>query len=91
LVHARKISFKTFTSGGNEVDLLLEGQHGILAVEFKNRPKVTAKDAASIERSRKLMGGDYQAGLAVYRGNEVGQISSSVFAIPDWILFGSSS
>jgi hypothetical protein len=72
------------------VHLLLEGQHGIVAVEIKNRPKVTAKDAASIERARKLMGEDYQAGLVVYRGNEVGQISQSVFAVPDWVLFGSS-
>jgi predicted AAA+ superfamily ATPase len=76
------------TSGGSEVDLLLEGEHGILAVEIKNRPKVTAKDAASIERSRKLIGDAYQGGLVVYRGNEIGQITRSVYAIPDWVLLG---
>ena len=70
--------------------LLLEGQHGMLAVEIKNRPKVTEKDAVSIERSQKLMNGTYQAGLVVYRGTEVGQISQSVFAVPDWVLFGTS-
>ncbi len=78
------------TSGGNEVDLLLEGQKRILAVEIKNRPRVASKDAAAIERSRKLLGGAYRAGLVVYRGNEIGQISPSVFAMPDWVLFGTS-
>lgn len=76
------------TSGGTEVDLLIEGPQGTLAIEIKNRPKVTATDAASIERSQKLMGGAYQMGLVVYRGNEVGQISRSVYAIPDWVLLG---
>jgi hypothetical protein len=70
------------------VDLILEGEQGILAVEIKNRPKVTEKDASSIERSQKLMGGAYRSGLVVYSGNEVGQLSQSVFAVPDWILFG---
>lgn len=76
------------TSGGAEIDLLLETQQGILAIEIKNRPKVTSKEAASIERSQKLMGDAYQAGLVVYRGNEIGQIGRSIYAIPDWVLLG---
>ncbi len=76
------------TSGGTEVDLLLESQHGILAVEIKNRPKVTERDAVSVERAGRLMNGAYRAGLVVYRGNEVGQIGGSVHAVPDWVLLG---
>jgi len=79
------------TSGGTEVDLILEGQSGILAVEIKNRSRVSSKDAVSIERSRKLLGKACRAGLVVYRGDAVGRITSSVFAVPDWVLFGTSA
>jgi hypothetical protein len=71
--------------------LTFEGSVGIIPPglnDIKNRPKVTEKDAASIERSQKLMGGADKSGLVVYRDNELGQLSQSVFAVPDWLLFG---
>jgi hypothetical protein len=76
------------TASGLEVDLILEGPHGLLAFEIKNRPKVSEKDAAAIERSRAILGKGFRAGIVVYRGNEVGQLTQSVFAVPDWVLLG---
>lgn len=76
------------TSSGMEVDLLLEGPHGIMAIEIKHRPKVTERDAVSIERSQKLLGDAFCTGLVVYRGSEVGRLGRSVYAIPDWVLLG---
>ncbi|HEX6901724.1 MAG TPA: DUF4143 domain-containing protein [Thermoanaerobaculia bacterium] len=76
------------TSGGLEVDLLLERQEGILAFEFKSRPRVDAKDATSLERARRVLGDRYRGGIVVYRGDQVLRLSESVFAVPDWVLLG---
>ncbi|MQA91114.1 MAG: DUF4143 domain-containing protein [Gemmatimonas sp.] len=58
------------TSGGLEIDLILESQGGLLALEFKNRPTVGCHDAASIERARRLLGERFRAGIVVYRGED---------------------
>ena len=76
------------TSGGLEVDLILEGAGGILAVEMKNRPKVDRRDATAIERARKVLGDRYRGGLVVYRGAEIAKLSETVWAVPDWRLLG---
>jgi predicted AAA+ superfamily ATPase len=76
------------TSGGLEVDLILEQQDSLLAVELKARPKVDARDATPIERARRLLGDRYRGGLVVYRGDQVLRLTDSVFAVPDWMLLG---
>ncbi|MBN1422252.1 MAG: ATP-binding protein [Planctomycetes bacterium] len=76
------------TVGGLEVDLLLEGQDALLALEFKNRPSVDRRDATSIERARSLLDRKYRGGLVVYRGDRVARLTESVFAVPDWFLLG---
>jgi uncharacterized protein len=77
------------TSGGLEVDLLLERQDGILAFEFKSRPRVDARDATGLERARRILGDRYRGGLVIYRGDQVLQLTETVFAVPDWVLLGS--
>jgi predicted AAA+ superfamily ATPase len=76
------------TSGGLEVDLVLEQQQGIVAIELKARSKVDARDARPIEKARRLFGDAYRGGLVVYRGPEVVRLTETVFAIPDWALLG---
>jgi len=74
------------TSGGLEVDLILERQEGLLGVEFKARPKVDARDATPLEQARRVLGDRYRGGLVVYRGDQVLQLTETVFGVPDWLL-----
>lgn len=76
------------TSAGLEVDLILEQQDGLLAVELKARPKVDARDATTIEKAQRVLGDRYRGGLVVYRGDRVVRLAESVFAVPDWMLLG---
>lgn len=76
------------TSGGLEVDLLLERQEGILAFEFKSRPRVDAREASGIEKARRVLGDRYRGGIVVYRGDQVLRLTETVFAVPDWVLLG---
>jgi len=76
------------TSGGLEVDLILESQDDLWALELKARPRVDARDATSLERSRRVLGDRYRGGFVIYRGERVLRLSDSVFAVPDWLLLG---
>lgn len=76
------------TSGGLEVDLILERQDGLWALELKARPKVDARDATALERAQRFFGERYRGGLVVYRGDQVLRLTESVFAVPDWLLLG---
>ena len=76
------------TAGGLEIDLLVETQRWILAFEFKSREKAYSKDARPIERAERILGPKLFGGFVVYRGEDVGQLSEKVWAIPDWLLLG---
>jgi len=76
------------SSSGLEVDLLLETQQGILAIEIKTARRPVAKMARPIERVRRLLGDRYIGGLVVCRCDTVGRLSETVFAVPDWLLLG---
>jgi predicted AAA+ superfamily ATPase len=76
------------TSGGLEVDLILEWQEGLLGFEFKARARVDGKDATALERAKRVLGDRYLGGIVVYRGNRVLRLTESVFAVPDWLLLG---
>ena len=76
------------TSGGLEVDLVLERQEGLIGIEIKARPRVETRDAAGLEKARQVLGDRYRGGLVVYRGDRVVQLTESVFAVPDWLLLG---
>jgi hypothetical protein len=76
------------TTGGLEVDLVLERQEGLLAFELKARSRIEARDATSLEKARRVLGDRYRGGVVVYRGQQVVQLSETVFAVPDWLLLG---
>jgi uncharacterized protein len=76
------------TAGGLEVDLILENQEGLWAIELKARPQVDVRDATTLERAQRVLGDRYRGGLVVYRGTQVLRLTESVFAVPDWLLLG---
>lgn len=76
------------TSGGLEVDLVLERQEGLIGIEIKARPRVDAREATALEKARRVFGDRYRGGLVVYRGDRVLRLTESVFAVPDWLLLG---
>lgn len=78
------------TAGGFEVDLVLEGASGVWAIEIKNRPRVDRRDAAGIERAMSRFRGAFQAGLVVYRGDEVAELGKRIWSVPDWLWLGTS-
>jgi hypothetical protein len=62
----------------------------VIGIEFKARARVDARDATGLERARHVFGDRYRGGLVVYRGDQVVQLSETVFAVPDWVLLGMS-
>jgi hypothetical protein len=72
------------TRSGMEVDLILETPRGVLAVEIKNRPFVVSADTRGLRMLEKHFGAEWIAGIVVYRGNEVIQLSAenSIWAMP---------
>lgn len=76
------------TTGGLEIDLLLESQDRVLALEIKGRSTVSRRDATPFTRARHHLGGRLSGGLVVYRGQEVVELDEDVFAVPDWLLLG---
>ncbi|MFW6175594.1 MAG: ATP-binding protein [Acidobacteriota bacterium] len=76
------------TAGGLEIDLLLERQDRVLALELKGRPTVSRRDATPFTRARRHLGDRLTGGLVVYRGQEVVKLAEDVFAVPDWLLLG---
>lgn len=76
------------TAGGLEIDLLLERQDRVLALEIKRRSTVSGRDATPIARARRHLGDRLAGGVVVYRGQEVEKLGEDVFAVPDWLLLG---
>jgi len=76
------------TAGGLEIDLLLESQDRVLALEIKSRSTVSGRDATPFTRARHHLGERLAGGLVVHRGQQVVELAESVFAIPDWVLLG---
>lgn len=79
------------TAGGLEIDLLLERQDRLLALEIKARSTVSERDATPFNKARRHLGDRLTGGLVVYRGQQVVELGEEVFAIPDWLLLGLSA
>ncbi|RME27658.1 MAG: ATP-binding protein, partial [Deltaproteobacteria bacterium] len=71
------------TRSGFEVDLLYECAEGLLGIEIKNRPRVSAYDAKGLARLAEAAK-NWIAGLVVYRGDMLQELDSarSIFAVP---------
>ena len=74
------------SSAGLEVDLVLEDDRGIIAIEAKARPRVQAIDASALRRLREDLGSHFRVGLVVYPGYAVEKLAPGIYAVPDTLL-----
>ena len=82
--------------GGREVDFVLHSASRVLAIEAKAGERVYAGDARPLADflAAKIPGADRGAerlGIIVTRGRETRQLTTHVWAVPDWQLFGPRS
>jgi len=82
------------THAGREVDLVVNTSQRLIGLEVKASRQVHPGDArplAELLETTKVpgIGGDAKRlGLVVFRGREIKQLSTRIWAIPDWQLFG---
>lgn len=82
------------TSGGREVDFIVQSAHCLLAIEARATRRAHRTDArplVDLLQSVRMPGVSRSArrlGLVVTRGREVEPLAPDVWAIPDWRLFG---
>ncbi|HKZ57478.1 MAG TPA: ATP-binding protein [Thermodesulfovibrionales bacterium] len=76
------------TSGGMEIDFLIYGDKTILPIEAKNSDKVSYTDGRHLESFISTHKKTSHIGIVVYRGREIKEIRTNIWAIPDWYLFG---
>ena len=79
------------TQAGLEVDFLVKGPRRALWIEAKAARRVGPPDASSIRRVMKEHRLPGAIGLVVYRGEEAGELSEGIWAVPDSWLFGNLS
>ncbi len=79
-------SYHWRTSGGAEVDLILEWRGSLYPVEIKCKTNLSARDLSGLKAFRETYSGDRVApGLVIYAGTEVYKLDPNTLAIP-WTL-----
>lgn len=76
------------TAGGFEIDFLICGKGTILPVEVKASEKVSYADGRTLEHFIAEHKKTSHLGIIAYRGKDIQQIRTNVWAVPDWYLFG---
>jgi len=80
------------TRSGMEMDLLIEGDFGVLGVEIKSRESIAQKDIRPMKEIASSLGKEWFGGIVAYRGNEIKQIGEpKIWAVPSRRLFQSPS
>ncbi len=76
------------TRSGLEVDLLIETERGITAVEVKARETVSSVDIKGMKTIAEKLGNLWRGGIVVYRGSQIKKLTDNeIWAIPSWRLF----
>lgn len=72
------------TRSGLEVDLMLQTEHGIVGIEFKNRARIEPGDARSLRAVAAELGQEWLGGLVVHRGERLVRMQDEhrIFAVP---------
>jgi predicted AAA+ superfamily ATPase len=70
------------TRSGMEIDFIIETEQGIIALEVKNREKVTKSDFTAIRKIKTAAKDQFIGGIVVYRGNKIKQFDKQLWAIP---------
>ena len=74
------------SSAGLEVDLLIESEGGIIALEVKSNPKLDKKSATNLKRLRESLGDRFRIGLVIHPGYRVEEIEAGIYGIGDLLL-----
>jgi uncharacterized protein len=70
------------TAAGNEVDLLVETQDGIVSIEIKSSATMRPEMAKGILQFRRNLGGKSQEGFVIYPGDMVLPLGENVLSLP---------
>ena len=90
LLRTRQLNTQLFyyrTRSGLEVDFLLQTSRGVLALEVKNREKVSVADTHAMLRIASALGDEWLGGLVVYCGNRIEPLGNGFWAVPSSRLF----
>ncbi len=75
------------TRSGMEVDFCIEIHGRLIGIEVKNRKTINKSDYTSLNKLKEATGKEWLAGLVVYRGNEIKEISEKIWSVPSCRLF----
>jgi predicted AAA+ superfamily ATPase len=70
------------TSGGAEVDFVVEHDGGLIPIEVKWSEQVSKRDLKGLESFLDDMGSDVPWGMVLYRGKQVVKLSEKLFLAP---------
>jgi len=76
------------TRSGLELDIVMETEYGIIAMEIKSRKVISSSDIRSLKEVARGLGNKWRGGLIIYQGNEIKKISEpAIWAVPSRRLF----
>lgn len=76
------------TRSGMEVDIILKGSNGIIAMEVKNREKVNSSDCKGLRKiAANLSASEWLGGIIIYSGQKIFEVENNIWAIPAHRLF----
>lgn len=81
--HSRGVIFDSYyyrTSGGKEIDLVLEGFFGVVPIEIKYTSTVNLRDLGSLAQFVSEQKSPF--GLVIHNGERVEQLSENILGIP---------
>jgi predicted AAA+ superfamily ATPase len=79
------------TSGGAEVDAVIDGPRGIWGLEIKNRATAHPGDARHLKSLAAESGTRWLGGFVLYRGKTMAKIADpNIWALPSWRLWSTS-
>lgn len=79
------------TSGGAEVDLLLERGESVVGIEVKSRATIRYADTASLRSIREDLGERFKLGIIANLGTEVRVVDDRIVVVPVPMLLGAGS
>lgn len=72
------------TVGGEEVDFIIEHEHGLLPIEVKSSSDIRLRDTTGVRAFLDQYGGRAQKGLILYDGEHVDWLHPDVLIAPWW-------
>ena len=74
------------TRSGMEVDLVLEQNRKVWAIEIKSREHVVSSDTKQLQRLAAALGDRWGGGLVIYRGDRLYPLGENIWAMPSYRL-----